>query len=190
MQFTVPWFSAMRPASQAVHEELASVFANKPRVQLEHLLWPEAGWNCPIEHAEQFVAPFASEILPASQEVQETMPSLSANVPALQLEQVAAPELLYLPTWQMLQFTSKPVLKEPASQLVQEVAPRLVPVAKPAPQLSHADAPESLWYFPSPHGVQFLEPELGAIVPASHVMQLTVASADAKVPATQPTHSL
>ena len=68
MQFTVPWFSAMRPASQAVHDELPSSSAKKPRVQLEHSRDAVKLYLPTVQSTQE--AASESLVLPASHAVQ------------------------------------------------------------------------------------------------------------------------
>ena len=144
VHFDTPCFLAMRPASQAVHDELPSVAAKVPLVHSSHLLWPAALWLLPLAQFTHDRAPSRLCARPEAQNVQAAEPSASAKVPAEQFKHDTVPELLYFPAGQILQFAFRSVLKVPGLQLVQEVAPTCIPVANPAAQVSHADAPESL----------------------------------------------
>ena len=77
-----------------------------------------------------------------------------------------------MPARHVLQFTARPSLKVPASQLMQALAPLSDPVADPAVQSSHAPWPEALWNRPLEHSLQLVEPVVAATFPASHAVQL------------------
>ena len=58
--------------------------------------------------------------------------------PGVQLEHEEALVKLYFPALQFVQFMARPWLKVPASQLVQVVAPVLIPVANPLGHFRHS----------------------------------------------------
>ena len=94
-----------------------------------------------------------------------------------------------MPARHVLQFTARPSLKVPASQLMQALAPLSDPVAKPAMQSLHSCAPEVLWYFPDTHDEQDIDPSREK-VPAGQLAQLELADKAANVPLEQSSHAL
>ena len=94
-----------------------------------------------------------------------------------------------MPARHVLQFTARPSLKVPASQLMQALAPLSVLVAKPAMQSLHSCAPEVLWYFPDTHDVQDTDPSREK-VPAGQLAQLDLPDEAANVPLEQSSHAL
>ena len=71
-----------------------------------------------------------------------------------------------------MQFTARPLLNFPTSQLMQVLAPLSDLVAEPAVQSSHALWPEALWNRPLEHSLHPVEPIVAANFPASHAVQL------------------
>ena len=77
MHVDTPCFLAMRPASQAVHDELPSESAKKPRVQLKHSV-DAVKLYLPTAQSMQELARFESPVLPASQFLQLELPFVLA----------------------------------------------------------------------------------------------------------------
>ena len=73
MHVDSPCFLAMRPASQAVHDELPSESAKKPRVQLKHSV-DAVKLYLPTGQFVQTTARPESLVLPASQSWQLVLP--------------------------------------------------------------------------------------------------------------------
>ena len=71
-----------------------------------------------------------------------------------------------------MQFTARPLLNLPTSQLMQALAPLSDLVAEPAVQSTHAPWPEALWNRPLEHLLHPVEPVVAATFPASHAVQL------------------
>ena len=82
---------------------------------------------------------------------------------------------LYLPDMHCVQFTAPMRLKVPASHAEQVELPSAF-VEVPSAQSSHAIWPEADWWLPGLHAVHDEDPTAAVTFPASHAVQVELAS--------------